>query len=99
VFWLCDGWFWKAKYIQGTKISGFVSTNSIVQGGTKPAYFWGQMLNKYGIKFILHTVLLDGSNVASKVRGELLRIGFANFDSTDKTNFLNMRISKELLTK
>lgn len=81
------GWYIKAaKYIQNTKIKvGFVSTNSIVQG-EQTSILWGQMLNKYGIKIhFAHRTFKWSNEAKGNAAVYCVIVGFANFDTTNKT--------------
>lgn len=83
------GWYVKAaKYIQGTRIKvGFVSTNSIVQG-EQVSILWGTMLNKHQIKIhFAHRTFKWSNEARGKAAVFCVIIGFANFDTTDKTIF------------
>lgn len=83
------GWYLKAaKYIQGTKIKvAFVSTNSIVQG-EQTSILWGQMLNKYGVKIhFAHRTFKWSNEAKGNAAVYCVIIGFANFDTTNKTLF------------
>ncbi|WP_309612823.1 DNA methyltransferase [Flavobacterium sp.] len=83
------GWYLKAaKYIHGTKIKvAFVSTNSIVQG-EQTSILWGQMLNKYGIKIhFAHKTFKWSNEAKGNAAVYCVIIGFANFDTTNKTLF------------
>jgi hypothetical protein len=83
------GWYLKAaKYIHSTKIKvAFVSTNSIVQG-EQTSILWGQMLNKYGIKIhFAHRTFKWSNEAKGNAAVYCVIIGFANFDTTNKTLF------------
>ena len=83
------GWYIKAaKYIQDTKIKvGFVSTNSIVQG-EQTSILWGQMHNKYGIKIhFAHRTFKWSNEAKGNAAVYCVIIGFANFDTTNKSLF------------
>ena len=83
------GWYIKAaKYIQNTKIKvAFVSTNSIVQG-EQTSILWGQMLNKYGIKIhFAHRTFKWSNEAKGNAAVYCVIVGFANFDTTNKTLF------------
>ncbi len=83
------GWYVKAaKYIQDTKIKvGFVSTNSIVQG-EQTSILWGQMLNKYGIKIhFAHRTFKWSNEAKGNAAVYCVIIGFANFDTNNKSIF------------
>jgi hypothetical protein len=83
------GWYIKAaKYIQNTKIKvGLVSTNSIVQG-EQTSILWGQMLNKYNIKIhFAHRTFKWSNEARGNAAVYCVIIGFANFDTTNKSIF------------
>ena len=83
------GWYIKAaKYIQNTKIKvAFVSTNSIVQG-EQTSILWGQMLNKYGVKIhFAHRTFKWSNEAKGNAAVYCVIIGFANFDSNNKSIF------------
>jgi len=82
-------WYIKAaKYIQGTKTKvAFVSTNSIVQG-EQTGILWGQMLNKYGIKIhFAHRTFKWSNEAKGNAAVYCVIIGFANYDTTNKSIF------------
>lgn len=83
------GWYVKAaNYIQGTKIKvGFVSTNSISQG-EQVGILWTILFNKYNIKIHFTHQTFSWSNEAKGNAGvHVVIIGFANFDSNNKSIF------------
>ena len=83
------GWYIKAaKYILGTKIKvAFVSTNSIVQG-EQTSILWGQMLNKYNIKIhSAHRTFKWSNEAKGNAAVYCVIIGFANYDTTNKSIF------------
>lgn len=83
------GWYIKAaKYILGTKIKvAFVSTNSIVQG-EQTSILWGQMLNKYNIKIhFAHRTFKWSNEAKGNAAVYCVIIGFANYDTTNKSIF------------
>ncbi len=83
------GWYIKAaKYIQNTKIKvAFVSTNSIVQG-EQTSILWGQMLNRYKIKIHFAHRTFKWSNEANgNAAVYCVIVGFANFDTANKSIF------------
>ncbi|TAD96101.1 MAG: class I SAM-dependent DNA methyltransferase [Bacteroidetes bacterium] len=83
------GWYIKAaKYIQDTEIKvGFVSTNSIVQG-EQTSILWGQMLNKYKIKIhFAHRTFKWSNEAKGNAAVYCVIIGFANFDTDNKSIF------------
>ena len=83
------GWYIKAaKYIQNTKIKvAFVSTNSIVQG-EQTSILWGQMLNKYNIKIhFAHRTFRWSNEAKGNAAVYCVVIGFANFDTNNKSIF------------
>ena len=82
-------WYVKAaKYIQGTKIKvAFVSTNSIVQG-EQTSILWGQMLNKYNIKIhFAHRTFKWSNEAKGNAAVYCVIVGFANYDSNNKSLF------------
>lgn len=82
-------WYIKAaKYIQGTKTKvAFVSTNSIVQG-EQTSILWGQMLNKYKIKIhFAHRTFKWSNEAKGNAAVYCVIIGFANFDTNNKSIF------------
>jgi len=84
-----SGWYIKAaKFIQGTKIKvAFVSTNSIVQG-EQTSILWGQMLNKYYIKIhFAHRTFKWSNEAKGNAAVYCVIIGFANFDTPNKSIF------------
>lgn len=83
------GWYIKAaKYIQNTKIKvAFVSTNSIVQG-EQTSILWSQMLNKYNIKIhFAHRTFKWRNEAKGNAAVFCIIVGFANFDSNNKSIF------------
>jgi hypothetical protein len=84
-----SGWYIKAaKHIQNTNTKvGFVSTNSIVQG-EQTSILWGQMDNKYSIKIhFAHRTFKWSNEAKGNAAVYCVIVGFANFDTTDKTIF------------
>jgi type II restriction/modification system DNA methylase subunit YeeA len=83
------GWYIKAaKYIQGanTRVA-FVSTNSIVQG-EQTSILWGQMLNNYRIKIhFAHRTFKWSNEAKGNAAVYCIIVGFANFDTTNKSIF------------
>ena len=83
------GWYIKAaKYIKDTKIKvAFVSTNSIVQG-EQTSILWGRMLNKYGVKIhFAHRTFKWSNEAKGNAAVYCVIIGFANFDTNNKSIF------------
>ncbi|MDR0207493.1 MAG: methylase, partial [Bacteroidales bacterium] len=83
------GWYIKAaKYIMGTKTKvAFVSTNSIVQG-EQTSILWKQMLVKYNIKIhFAHRTFKWSNEAKGNAAVYCVIIGFANFDTQDKSIF------------
>ena len=83
------GWYIKAsKYIQNTKIKvGFVSTNSIVQG-EQTNLLWGLLQNKYGIIIhFAHRTFSWSNEAKGNAAVHCVIIGFANYDTNNKTIF------------
>lgn len=82
-------WYIKAaKYIQGTNTKvAFVSTNSIVQG-EQTSILWGQMLNKYKIKIhFVHRTFKWSNEAKGNAAVYCVIVGFANFDTPNKSIF------------
>jgi hypothetical protein len=91
------GWYIKAaKYIQNTKTKvAFVSTNSIVQG-EQTAILWGQMLNKFGIKIhFAHRTFKWSNEAKGNAAVYCVIVGFANYDTNNKSIFEYENISEE----
>lgn len=83
------GWYIKAaKYIQDTKIKvAFVSTNSIVQG-EQTSILWQPMLNKYKIKIhFAHRTFKWSNEAKGNAAVYCVIVGFANYDTTNKSIF------------
>ena len=83
------GWYIKAaKYIQDTRINvAFVSTNSIVQG-EQTSILWGQILNNYKIKIhFAHRTFRWSNEAKGNAAVYCVIVGFANFDTTNKSIF------------
>ena len=83
------GWYIKAaKYIQDTKIKvAFVSTNSIVQG-EQTSILWGRMLNKFNIKIhFAHRTFKWSNEAKGSAAVYCVIVGFANFDTNNKSIF------------
>ena len=84
-----SGWYLKAaKYIQNTTIkAAFVSTNSVVQG-EQTSILWGQMLIKYGIKIhFAHRTFKWSNEAKGNAAVYCIIVGFADFDTKNKTLF------------
>lgn len=82
-------WYIKsAIYIQKTKIKvAFVSTNSIVQG-LQTSLLWGQMLHTYNVKIhFAHRTFKWNNEAKGNAAVYCVIIGFANFDTHNKTIF------------
>ena len=82
-------WYVKAaKYIQDTNIKvGFVSTNSITQG-EQVGILWKVLLNIYHIKIHFAHQTFSWSNEAKgNATVHCIIIGFANYDTNDKSIF------------
>ncbi|MCX6051154.1 MAG: N-6 DNA methylase [Campylobacterales bacterium] len=82
-------WYLKsAKYIQNTKIKvAFVSTNSIAQG-EQVGILWKELFDNYKIKIHFAHQTFNWSNEAkANAAVHVVIIGFANFDSDNKTIF------------
>jgi hypothetical protein len=83
------GWYVKAaNYIQGTKIKvAFVSTNSIVQG-EQTSILWGHLLTNYNIKIHFAHRTFKWNNEGRGIAAVYcVIIGFANFDTLNKSIF------------
>ena len=83
------GWYIKAaKYIQDTKIKvSFVSTNSIVQG-EQTNLLWGLLQNKYNIKIhFAHRTFKWNNEAKGNAAVYCVIVGFANYDTTNKSIF------------
>lgn len=83
------GWYIKAaKYIQNTKIKvAFVSTNSIVQG-EQTSILWQPMLSKYKIKIhFAHRTFKWSNEAKGNAAVFCVIVGFANYDTTNKSIF------------
>ena len=83
------GWYIKAaKCIQHTKTKvAFVSTNSIVQG-EQTGILWNEMQNKYNIKIhFAHRTFKWNNEAKGNAAVYCVIIGFANFDTTNKSIF------------
>jgi hypothetical protein len=82
-------WYFKAaKYIQGTTIKvAFVSTNSITQG-LQVGILWGQLQKNYNIKIHFAHRSFKWTNEGRGIAAvHCVIIGFANFDTEDKSIF------------
>lgn len=91
------GWYIKsAKFIQNTKIKvAFVSTNSIVQG-EQTSILWGQMLNIYNIKIhFAHRTFKWSNEAKGNAAVYCVIVGFANFDTNNKSIFEYENINGE----
>ena len=83
------GWYIKAaKFIQGTKIKvAFVSTNSIVQG-EQTSILWEPMISKYNVKIhFAHRTFKWSNEAKGNAAVYCVIIGFANFDTQNKSIF------------
>jgi hypothetical protein len=83
------GWYIKAaKFIQDTKIRvAFVSTNSIVQG-EQTSLLWGLLQTKYEIKIhFAHRTFKWNNEAKGNAAVYCVIVGFANFDTTNKSIF------------
>lgn len=90
-------WYAKAaQYIQGTRIKvAFVSTNSIVQG-EQVGILWRVLLEKYNVHIHFAHRTFKWSNEAKGNAGVYcVIIGFANFDTDNKTIFEYEDINSE----
>jgi hypothetical protein len=82
-------WYVKAaQYIQDTKIKvAFVSTNSIAQG-EQVGIIWGLLFHKYKIKIhFSHRTFKWGNEAKGNAAVHVVIIGFANYDTNDKSVF------------
>jgi hypothetical protein len=82
-------WYLKAsQFIQNTKIKvAFVSTNSIVQG-EQVGILWNLLFSQYKIKIHFAHRTFSWSNEAKGNAGvHVIIVGFANFDSGNKSIF------------
>ena len=90
-------WYYlAAKYIQNTKIKvGFVSTNSVMQG-EQVVLLWKPILSelKSTIHFA-HTTFKWNNEAKGKAAVYCVIVGFANFDSKNKSLFTYEDISGE----
>ena len=83
------GWYIKAaKYIQNTKIIvAFVSTNSIVQG-LQTSLLWKSMFEIYNIKIhFAHRTFKWSNEAKGNAAVYCVIVGFANYDSNNKSIF------------
>jgi hypothetical protein len=65
--------------------TAFVSTNSISQG-EQVAILWNELFNKYAIKIhFAHRTFKWGNEAKGNAAVHVVIIGFANFDTTDKS--------------
>jgi hypothetical protein len=83
------GWYAKAaRYIQGTQIkAAFVSTNSIVQG-EQTSILWGHLLYNYNIKLhFAHRTFKWSNEARGNAAVYCIIIGFANYDTSNKSLF------------
>ncbi len=82
-------WYVKAaKLIQNTKTKcAFVSTNSITQG-EQVGILWNVLINMYGIKIhFAHRTFKWSNEAKGNAAVYCVIIGFANFDTTNKSIF------------
>jgi len=82
-------WYVKAaQYIQDTKIKvAFVSTNSITQG-EQVGIIWGLLFHRYKIKIhFAHRTFKWGNEAKGNAAVHVVIIGFANYDTNDKSVF------------
>ncbi|MEQ1732456.1 MAG: DNA methyltransferase [Bacteroidia bacterium] len=81
------GWYIKAaQYIQGTSIKvALVSTNSIVQG-LHTSVLWGMLIKRYNIKIhFAHRTFKWKNEAKGNAAVFCTIVGFANFDSANKS--------------
>ena len=93
------GWYIKAaKFIQGTRIkAAFVSTNSIVQG-EQTSLLWGPMLHKYHVKIhFAHRTFKWSNEARGNAAVYCVIVGFANFETSDKTIYHYEEVKGEAL--
>jgi hypothetical protein len=84
-----SAWYVKAaQLIQDTKIKvSFVSTNSITQG-EQVGILWNLLFNKYKIKIhFAHRTFSWSNEAKGNAAVHVVIIGFANFDTTNKSIF------------
>lgn len=82
-------WYVKAaQYIQDTKIKvAFVSTNSIAQG-EQVGIIWDLLFHKYKIKIhFSHRTFKWGNEAKGNAAVHVVIIGFANYDTNEKSVF------------
>jgi hypothetical protein len=82
-------WYYKAaKYIQNTKTKvAFVSTNSITQGEQVGA-LWNLLFEKFKIKIhFAHRTFSWSNEAKGNAAVHCIIVGFANFDSSNKSIF------------
>lgn len=82
-------WYLKsAKYIQNTKIKvAFVSTNSIAQG-EQVGILWKDLFDNYKIKIhFAHQTFNWNNEAKANAAVHVIIVGFANFDTENKTIF------------
>lgn len=75
-----------AQYIQGTRIKvAFVSTNSICQG-EQVSILWSSLINTFKVKIhFAHRTFSWESEARGKAHVHCIIVGFANYDTDDKT--------------
>jgi len=85
---VCAWYIKAAKYIQDTKIKvAFVSTNSIVQG-EQTSILWEQLFIQFNIKIHFAHRTFKWNNEAKGNAGvHVVIIGFANYDTSNKSIF------------
>ena len=94
-------WYLKAsKYIQNTNIKvALVATNSIAQG-EQVGILWKELFTKYNIKIHFAHQTFNWSNEAkNNAKVHVVIIGFANFDTKNKSIFEYEDIKAEGLEK
>ncbi len=90
-------WYYKAaNYIKDTTIkTGFVSTNSIIQG-EQTGILWNELLYNYNVKIhFAHTTFNWTNEARGKAAVHCVIIGFANYDVKDKLLFVYDDINGE----
>ena len=82
-----SAWYAKAaEFIKGSSIkTAFVSTNSIIQG-EQVGILWGYLFNKFQIKIhFAHRTFSWSNEAKGNAAVHVVIIGFANFDTNNKT--------------
>jgi uncharacterized membrane protein (Fun14 family) len=90
-------WYLKAaQYVQNCKIKvAFVSTNSIAQG-EQVGILWNELFNQYKIKIhFAHRTFKWSNEAKGNAAVHVVIIGFANFDTSNKSLFEYKDIKSE----